>query len=92
MSHAEDTYAEYLESVILTQLQYPNWRLGQTAFNVLHEVRPDLAAEIHNTEYDPFYFTDRLPGAADKVFKFLSYIESRWDNAGDDSGDVQATA
>lgn len=31
------------------------WRLGQTYFNVLHTIAPDLANEIRGTDLDPFY-------------------------------------
>lgn len=33
-------------------------RYGQLYFNVLHELRPDIANKIRATELDPFYFDD----------------------------------
>ena len=36
-------------------------------FNCLREVRPDIANEIVNTEFDPFYDNDRLPDFWKKV-------------------------
>jgi hypothetical protein len=55
------TYAEFVTKVSTTFVAEPLWRLGQTAFNVLYEVAPDLADEIRATELDPFYLDDRLP-------------------------------
>jgi len=34
--------------------QYPEYHYGQAFFNVLHELRPDLAEKIRGTEIDPF--------------------------------------
>lgn len=42
-------------------------RYGQAAFNVLHELCPNLAKEICGTDSDPYYLNSAIP-------RFLSYI------------------
>lgn len=48
-------------------------RQGQQAFNVLHEMRPDLANEIRATPLDPFYLDERLPD-------FYNFLYVRWND------------
>jgi len=36
-------------------------RIGQCAFNALHEIRPDLAYEIRGTRIDPFFHDANVP-------------------------------
>lgn len=52
-----------------------DWRLGQSFFNVLREVRPDLAERVRGTKVDPFYVDD-------KVTDFLNFVGSRWEENG----------
>jgi hypothetical protein len=37
------------------QEQNPELRRGQALFNVLHDIRPDLAEMVRGTDIDPFY-------------------------------------
>jgi hypothetical protein len=58
------SYGAWLEGLCEYQLAHvvgggPQ-RLGQAAFNFLHEIRPDIADEVCATQYDPFYDDDRL--------------------------------
>lgn len=46
-------------------------RKGQSLFNYLHFVNPDLANEIRATEYDCFYNDDLVP-------KTLKYLKENW--------------
>ena len=51
------------------------WRVGQTLFNLLSDVRPEIAEKLRRTENDPFY-TDseddpRYKGA-------IEVIEEEW--------------
>lgn len=39
---------------------HPEWRLGQTIFNVLAEHYPPLAEKIRYANADPFYITDNV--------------------------------
>lgn len=49
----------------------PNWRVGQTWFNVLDQQRPDLADKIRGTDLDPFHRDDR-------VGNFIAWVEENW--------------
>lgn len=40
--------------------RFPQWRIGQSFFNTLWDMHPDIANEINGTEYDPFYDTGRM--------------------------------
>lgn len=49
------SFSGYLKLVNQIQKKNPSWRKGQTHFNVLHDVRPDLAELIRGTSIDPFH-------------------------------------
>jgi hypothetical protein len=34
----------------------PEWRLGQTFFNVLCDLYPEISEEIRGSKVDPFYY------------------------------------
>jgi hypothetical protein len=70
-------YDDYLEAVIINQVKYMNWRLGQTAFNTLADMRPDLAEHIRGSDSDPFY-ADHLPAGYLKVANFLAHVREEW--------------
>lgn len=53
------TMNEYIDEVTRVGIEHPEWRRGQTYFNVLHQMRPSLANKIRGTNLDPFY-TDRI--------------------------------
>jgi hypothetical protein len=67
------TFAEYLHNVHIycASIADPTWRLGQTYFNILARVRPELAESVRGTMNDPFYLDDRIPA-------FLSYLAMHW--------------
>ena len=48
---------------------FPDWRDGQTAFNTLRTLYPELAKEIRGTELDPFYKVD--------LYDFYAWLEKR---------------
>lgn len=77
MSTTTLTYDDYLEAVIIGAVQYKNWRVGQTAFNILAQMRPDLAERIRATDADPFY-SDHLPNGHDKIAVFLAHVRENW--------------
>jgi hypothetical protein len=62
-------YTEYLTKVGHALEQHSHWRVGQTYFNVLHQLHPDIADEIRGTKIDPFY------RAAVIDDKFLEVVE-----------------
>lgn len=47
------------------------WRFGQCAFNVLGDMRPDLAEDIRGTRADPFH--DRNWDG------FMVYLAANWE-------------
>lgn len=71
------TYQEYLEECQKVQVQYTNWRPGQTMFNVLSEKRPDLSEQIRGQELDPFY-ADHSPKRREKITAFLDWVRENW--------------
>ena len=64
------TLNQYLMAANAAYLDNP-WRIGQAYFNVLDEVRPDLANSIRGTVHDPFYRDAILP-------HFLAIIAGEW--------------
>lgn len=54
-----NTIEYFWESVRLTQEANKHWRKGQTIFNVLHELRPDLSAKVRGVHLlDTFHLKD----------------------------------
>lgn len=45
----------FIEKVESKQKENPEWRNGQTYFNVLVEVNPLVAEKIRKTKLDPFF-------------------------------------
>lgn len=43
------------------RLRLGDQRIGQSYFNALHRLRPDIANQIRSSNDDPFYNTDLLP-------------------------------
>lgn len=68
---AEMTFEEYQRQVSEVDAAIPEWRTGQTAFNVLYDIRPELADAVRATELDPFYQDELLPA-------FYARIEEDW--------------
>ncbi len=78
------TFEEYLAEVDRVYLLWSGgsksggsnpWRLGQTYFNLLMEVRPDLAMRLtldgDRNDLDPFNSDKRIP-------MFLEWLEAEW--------------
>lgn len=61
----------------LVNVHYPvaSQRRGQWAFNLLFEVRPDLANKVRSTDLDPFYNDGLIP-------VFLQWVEENWNVKG----------
>ena len=57
----DDFVVTFFTSVLRAENEHPSWRLGQTYFNVLHTLRPDLANKIRATYLDPFYINSAIP-------------------------------
>lgn len=63
--------AAYFNTVKEYMAKHPEQRAGQAAFNHLSDVDPTLARELWGTEFDPYYFDERLPA-------FYKEVERRW--------------
>ena len=64
----------YLDEVADASSAHPDWREGQTYFNVLRAMRPDLVEEISaikGSAADPYTVGLRLPA-------FLAWLDSVW--------------
>lgn len=56
-----------------SQSRLPDWRIGQSAFNLLYRVRPDLAEMLRGSDFDPFYKNENLAA-------FYSFVMRQWDD------------
>ena len=68
------TLNEFIAEVVKTTYAHPDWRLGQSVFNRLLELEPDMAEEIRGTKFDPFY------KSANELDIFWGFIAKRLDN------------
>jgi len=53
--------------------RHPEWRKGQTAYNVLDQRRPDIAAVLRGTAADHFHQTHLTP-------EFWAEVRRLWGN------------
>ena len=70
----EMTFDEYLMNVEVAYRDNPEWRWGQTYWNVLDDERPDLAHLLTLTELDPFHKEPNQLG------EFLAWLGDHWIN------------
>lgn len=69
-----DTFADFVAAAAHYTLNMPpSWRAGQGAFNLLCNVRPDLAELLRGSEFDPFHNNNRLPD-------FYDFVMRHWDD------------
>lgn len=67
------TFEDYLKSCANSKQNNPEWRMGQTYFNVLDAIRPDLAEGLRSTiNLDPFYRDENIG-------EFLAYVCEHWE-------------
>jgi len=69
MKLTESELKRVVELQINLQEKYPEWREGQSFFNALNLLVPEVANEIRGTEYDPYHVNNRL-------VKCMEYIAS----------------
>lgn len=62
-----DQLVEYKAYVAEEQARHPEWRSGQTHFNVLYAYMPELADWVRGTFIDPFYDNAKLPVFMDNI-------------------------
>ena len=60
-------FSEYFKTVSSMVVEHPEWRIGQTYFNVLLDFYPNIAEEVRGTEFDPFYQDGQIE-------KFLAFV------------------
>jgi hypothetical protein len=65
------TFNHFEAAVKRAQRRHPEWRIGQTAFNVLWRQRRDIAEGVWSTPLDPFYDDRKLAG-------YMAYAEAHW--------------
>jgi len=66
------TFEEYCVVAEESYRKYPNYRRGQSYFNVLYDCKPALADTIRGGVNDPFYRDEILP-------KFLTHVADLWE-------------
>lgn len=71
MTNKSPTLQEYWAHVKKLQNESRQLRLGQIAFNVLVNCRPDLSEKIRATDLDPFYVYDALDSRWEAFVRFL---------------------
>lgn len=66
------TFEQFITEVSRQRRLNRYWRYGQTIFNVLHAIRPDLSEQMRGAyELDPFYRDDLTHRA-------LNWIKENW--------------
>jgi hypothetical protein len=65
------TLDQYLEAVAVATRERHGLRRGQTFFNVLSEIEPELASRLTGAPDDPFYNDGKLPGFLLRVAEAL---------------------
>ena len=65
------SFEEYEAAVEYAHGQHPEWRRGQTAFNVLMVNRPDLSETVRATSLDPFHDDG-------KIEAFFGWAKGNW--------------
>lgn len=53
-------------------------RYGQALFNLLAEVRPDLADLIRSTDKDPYFCEDVVYGGDQRMEDFIRFLADAW--------------
>lgn len=74
----ETTVPAYFHLVTERMLRHRNWRVGQAYYNVLYELRPDLAEQVdRRPELDPFHDDGHLAA-------FVAFVQSAWNRPVDE--------
>lgn len=58
----------------------PDWRIGQSMFNALYHIRPDLADRLRGGELDPFYRTHTNHSDVESIGKTMEWLEQHWED------------
>jgi|SaaInlStandDraft_6_1057023.scaffolds.fasta_scaffold99728_1 hypothetical protein len=63
------TIDDYLEQVSKSIPAHPEWRYGQTLFNVLYDMDPELGNKVRATRLDPYYANED-----DVLSEFIEWV------------------
>jgi hypothetical protein len=66
-----ENFSHYLMEVVYVYHASLDYRFGQTCYNVLYDLDPDLATSIAGTHIDPYHFDERVP-------EFLKRVRDEW--------------
>jgi hypothetical protein len=69
--HVHVTFGQYQEAVAVSMRQRHGLRKGQTFYNVLRELEPELAEQLAGTAEDPYYDDSKLPDFLARVAQTL---------------------
>ena len=66
------SFQEYTRKVFAAFIDHPEWRKGQTYFNVLATWNPPAAERVRGSLVDPFYSDEIVP-------EFLEHTAKIWE-------------
>lgn len=61
-------FSAYLWRASIRKAQHPEWRMGQTYFNVLRELHPEIAEVFRGEYHDPFHNDRWIPDFLSDVY------------------------
>ena len=67
------SFHQFVEAVFKAMDDNPEWRQGQTLFNVYAKYFPEKAEQLRGSRVDPFYRDENVSEAWD-------FIGKNWDN------------
>ena len=65
-------FPEYVTKALKVHHANPELRVGQSYFNTLYDIKPNMANTIRGTNLDPFYQNRIIPA-------FLDWVEENWE-------------
>jgi hypothetical protein len=72
MENSEKTWEKIEDEAKRIQEKFPEWRWGQTIFNVVFMHYPEVANKIRATKYDCFHVDERVPEFKKRVIELLN--------------------
>jgi uncharacterized protein (DUF1786 family) len=69
---------EFWILVGMQRAQHSSERLGQIAFNILEENRPEMANAIRGSDMDPFYVSDAMTSFDKRMDRFVTWLSENW--------------
>ncbi len=65
-------FSQYLDDVVDANLNNPDWRFGQSCFNVAFELEPEWCTTTQAILVDPFFNDNVVPD-------FLKLLRDHWE-------------